>query len=116
MPTKSSSVFGFSSGMSEELEAFPSVSGKVFAVYVIRVISCVSWISWIALNVAPNTDPRITRNTRITRNVLNSTLWWFLFWRTNWKVKSEGGTDPYRRVHFNGASVRSRDSTNCGQS
>jgi hypothetical protein len=31
MPTKSSCVFGFWSGMSEELEAFPTVSEKVFA-------------------------------------------------------------------------------------
>ena len=31
MPTQRWGVFGFWSGISEELEAFPSVSGKVFA-------------------------------------------------------------------------------------
>ena len=38
-----------------------------------------------------------------------------LFWRTDRKMKSEGRTNPWSRIHFNGASVRSRNTTNCGQ-
>ena len=67
---------------------------------------------------ARKTIPRITQNTRTTRNVLNSTFEAspeLLLWRTNGKMKSEGRTNPFGRVHFNGASVRSRDSTDCGQ-